>query len=99
MDGSGLSFRYITLPCQTEKGVLEELTHISDTYVYNHFLELLSLGEAGIDIQDAINRLYDELIKLLHNCSRRMRGMKDLKRKHLQPLLTQIRESPEICRK
>jgi hypothetical protein len=70
IDSSNLSFRYITLPCQTEKGILEELTYIFDACVYNYFLELLSLREAGTDILNAINNLYDELMNLLHSRSR-----------------------------
>ncbi|KIW62292.1 hypothetical protein PV04_10476 [Phialophora macrospora] len=89
---------YISLPCRTEQNILGKLTHIFDAYVYNSFLELLALEKVDIDVQDAMNGLYDVLMALLHNYNIWMRGMKDLRENHMQPVMRRIRACPEILR-
>ncbi|OCT48050.1 hypothetical protein CLCR_04214 [Cladophialophora carrionii] len=90
--------QYVSLPCRTEKTFLEELTHVFDAYVYNSFLELLTLEKVDTDVQDAMNRLYDVLMSLLHNYNIWMKEMRDLRENHMHPIMRRIRACPEILR-
>src|ERR1700742_866686 len=69
-----------------------------DAYVYSSFLALLALGEVDGGIQDAMSRVYDVLMTLLHSYNLWMSGMKSLRESHMQPLMRRIRKSPETLR-
>ncbi|EXJ69621.1 uncharacterized protein A1O5_07657 [Cladophialophora psammophila CBS 110553] len=87
---------YTALPCRTEKMILEDLTHVFDSYVYHPFLQLLGIEDVDIDVQDAVNSLYDVLMSLLHNYALWMNGMRDIQVNHMRPLMRRIRTSPRI---
>jgi hypothetical protein len=88
--------RYVSLPCRTERGLLEESTHIFDAYIYHPFLKLLGSEAIDVEMEDIINELYDTLMSLLHFYTEWMTGLVDLKGKLMQPVLERIRKSPEV---
>ncbi|KIX96340.1 uncharacterized protein Z520_08118 [Fonsecaea multimorphosa CBS 102226] len=86
---------YAALPCRTEQTMLEELAHVFDAYVYHPFLRLLGIEDVDIDVQEAINSLYDVLMTLLHDYAMWMSAMKDIAVNHMQPLMRTIRKCPQ----
>ncbi|OAP54153.1 hypothetical protein AYL99_11688 [Fonsecaea erecta] len=87
---------YTTSPCRTEKTTLEDLVHLFNSCVYRAFLQLLGTQNIDIDVQGAINGLYDLLMTLLHDYNRWMRGMDDIEESYMRPLMDRIRSSPEV---
>ncbi|KIW74359.1 hypothetical protein Z517_12299 [Fonsecaea pedrosoi CBS 271.37] len=87
---------YTALPCRTEQTMLEDLTHVFDSYVYHPFLQLLGIERVDIDVQVAVNGLYDVLMTLLHHYAVWMNEMKDITVNYMRPLMRRIRRSPQI---
>lgn len=78
--------------------ILEDLTHIFDSYVYHPFLQLLRRADIDVEIQDQLNQLYDALMTLLHNYNLWWEGMGTIRKHYMLPLMRRILDSPETLR-
>lgn len=89
------SYRHTTLPCRTERRLLEHMTHIFNAYVYHPFLQSQQLKKWNTAVEDVVNGLYDDFMTLLHVYNMWCNAMKDIRQNHMLPILRRIQKSPD----
>ncbi|KAK4935278.1 hypothetical protein LTR10_023645 [Elasticomyces elasticus] len=90
--------KYTALPSATEQRLLEELTYLFNTCVYQPFLQLLAVQDINDSLQNQINELYNALMSLLSKYTSWWNGMEELTKGFMVPTLRAMRHAPEVLR-